>query len=132
MTVFKHFLLLLCLLIPDLYVMALHGDKTERLGNSLVVQWLGLGAFTVMAWGSISGLRTRIPQRHGQKKAKKQKNPKGVNFPKQVLLYICLSLAKLPFHQMTLAIYLPISCLNHKGGFLDAISILPVMVSMDR
>ena len=31
-------------------------------GNSLVVQWLGLGAFTVVAQGSIPGWGTKIPQ----------------------------------------------------------------------
>ena len=43
------------------------------LGNSLVVQWLGLSAFTAESLGSIPGRGTKIPQavRHG--KMKKQK-----------------------------------------------------------
>ena len=32
------------------------------IGNSLVIQWLGLGAFTVMAPGSAAGWGTKIPQ----------------------------------------------------------------------
>ena len=32
------------------------------LGNSLVVQWLGLYAFTAKGSGSISGQGTKIPQ----------------------------------------------------------------------
>ena len=40
-----------------------------RGGNSLAVQWLGLGAFTAMGLGSIPGQGTKIPQavQHGQK-----------------------------------------------------------------
>ena len=39
-------------------------------GNSLVVQWLGLSAFTAEGLGSIPGRGTKIPQavRRGQKK----------------------------------------------------------------
>ena len=39
-------------------------------GNSLVVQWLGLHAFTAEVAGSIPGQGTKIPQaaRRGQKK----------------------------------------------------------------
>ena len=49
--------------------------KNLDLGTSLVVQWLGLGAFTAMAPGSIPGRGTKILQaaRHGQKKKKKKK-----------------------------------------------------------
>ena len=41
-------------------------------GNSLVVQWLGLLAFTAEGTGSIPGQGTKIPQDawHGQKKKK--------------------------------------------------------------
>ena len=44
--------------------------KTQILGNSLVVQWLGLFAFTAKDLGSIPGQGTKIPQAawHGQKK----------------------------------------------------------------
>ena len=40
------------------------------LGNPLAVQWLGLGAFTALALGSIPGPGTEIPQaaRCSQKK----------------------------------------------------------------
>ena len=46
-----------------------------NLGNSLVVQWLVLGAFTAVAPGSIPGWGTNIPQdaRCGQKKKNKDK-----------------------------------------------------------
>ena len=39
-------------------------------GNSLAVQWLGLGTFTAVARGSVPGQETKIPQavRHSQKK----------------------------------------------------------------
>ena len=39
-------------------------------GNSLAVQWLGLGAFTAKGLGSIPGQGTKVPQAmwHGQKK----------------------------------------------------------------
>ena len=46
----------------------------EIYGNSLAVQWLGLGAFTAMSPGSIPGQGTKIPQasQHSQKKKKKR------------------------------------------------------------
>ena len=54
------------------------------MGNSLVVQWLGLGAFTAKGLGSIAKLGTKIPQaeQRGQKKKKikikKKKNGRRV------------------------------------------------------
>ena len=47
-------------------------------GNSLVVQWLGLGAFTAEGPGLIPGQGTKIPQvtQHGQKKKKDGKDVK--------------------------------------------------------
>ena len=44
--------------------------KIPDLGNSLVVQWLGLHIFTASGLGSIPGQGTKIPQAasHGQKK----------------------------------------------------------------
>ena len=52
--------------------------KCRNFGNSLVVQWLGLHAFTAKGPGSISGQGTKIPQasRRGQnqKNNTKQKN----------------------------------------------------------
>ena len=36
--------------------------KTDPLGNSPAVQWLGLGAFTARGVGSIPGWGTKIPQ----------------------------------------------------------------------
>ena len=46
--------------------------KKHCVGNSLVVQWLGLGAFTAESLGSVPGCGTNIPQavRCGQKKKK--------------------------------------------------------------
>ena len=46
-----------------------------RIGNSLVVQWLGLGAFTVMGPDTIPGRETKILQglRLGQKKKEKKR-----------------------------------------------------------
>ena len=43
-------------------------------GTSLGVQWLGLGAFTSMATGSVHGWGTKIPQavRCGRKKGKSE------------------------------------------------------------
>ena len=43
--------------------------KGEKKGNSLAVQWLGLGAFTAQGPVSIPGQGTKIPQaaRYGQK-----------------------------------------------------------------
>ena len=47
-----------------------------NLGNSLAVQWLGLGTFTEVAWveGSIPDLGTKIPQAawHGQKEKERK------------------------------------------------------------
>ena len=47
--------------------------------NSLVVQWLGLGAFTVMAPGSVPGWGTKILQaaQRGQKR-KQNKTTKNI------------------------------------------------------
>ena len=44
------------------------------LGNSVVVQWLGLSAFTVVGLGSIPGWGSKILQaaQHGQKKRKEK------------------------------------------------------------
>ena len=39
-----------------------HVIRKERLGNSLVVQWLGLRTFTAKVVGSIPGQGTKIPQ----------------------------------------------------------------------
>ena len=49
--------------------------KEKRHGNSLVVQWLRLCAFTVEGLGSIPGWGTKILQdtQHGQKKKNKSK-----------------------------------------------------------
>ena len=48
-------------------------------GNSLAVQWLGLGAFTTMGLGSIPGWGTKIPQAKWRREKKtqtsKQKKP---------------------------------------------------------
>ena len=53
---------------------------TMYLGNSLVVQWLGLHAFTAEGVGLIPGWGTKIPQAAwcGQRKKKKKK------------IYICI------------------------------------------
>ena len=44
-----------------------------QIGNSLVVQWLGLWALTAKGLGLIPGQGTKIPQAlwHGKKKKKK-------------------------------------------------------------
>ena len=46
------------------------GNQVSPLGNSLVVQWLGLSASITVDWGSIPGQVTKILQAawHGQKK----------------------------------------------------------------
>ena len=44
------------------------------LGNSLVVQWLGLGTFTALGLGSISCRGTRIPKATWRSKKKQKKN----------------------------------------------------------
>ena len=36
--------------------------KTKVIGNSLLVQWLGLRTSNAMSWGSVHGLETKIPQ----------------------------------------------------------------------
>ena len=45
----------------------------ERMGNSLAVQWLGLGTFTAMGPGSIPGRGTKIPQAMWRSQNKKKK-----------------------------------------------------------
>ena len=47
----------------------------SALGNSLVVQWLGLHSLTAKDVGSIPSRGTKIPQakQYGQKKKKKRK-----------------------------------------------------------
>ena len=51
-----------------------HHDKRDTKGeNSLVVQWLGLRAFTDEGLGSIPGLGTKIPQAAWPKKRKEKK-----------------------------------------------------------
>ena len=46
--------------------------KSQQGGNSLVVQWLRLGAFTAMGPGWIHGQGTKIPQATRPKKKKKR------------------------------------------------------------
>ena len=46
------------------FVTLLANAKIPNLGNSLVVQWLGLHAFTAEGLDSIPGLGTKIPQVH--------------------------------------------------------------------
>ena len=43
-------------------VFSLRNLKIMYSGNSVVVQWSGLGAFTVVCLGSIAGRKTKIPQ----------------------------------------------------------------------
>ena len=49
----------------------------KNLGNSLAVQWLGLGAFTAVGLGSIPGWGTKIlqlrPMWHSRKKKKRER-----------------------------------------------------------
>ena len=45
-----------------IHLKTLKKDSTDSLGNSLLVQWLGLGAFTAEHLGSIPDQRTKIPQ----------------------------------------------------------------------
>ena len=45
-----------------LKVFSVENLKVMYSGNSLVVQWSGLGAFTVVCLGSIAGRKTKIPQ----------------------------------------------------------------------
>ena len=49
--------------------------KKNQISSTLVVQWLGLSAFTAVGPGSIPGRGAKIPQatRHSQKKKKKKK-----------------------------------------------------------
>ena len=49
-------------------------------GNSLAVQWLGLGTFTAEGPGSIPGWGTKILQAkwHGQKTKTNKQNKKGM------------------------------------------------------
>lgn len=117
-TILKH--LLLIALSVDLiqHAMMLYNDKTEKLGG----QWLGFGfcchwPCSILVWGTIN----KIPQavNHSQNKNRE------VNIPKRLF-----SLANIS--SVTLAIYLAINCLNHKGMFPDAIPYLPVMVSVHR
>ena len=48
--------------------------KSMELGSSLVVQWLGLDAFTVSGWGSIPDQGTEIPQAVQHSKLKTKQN----------------------------------------------------------
>ena len=54
-----------------------HKRTGKVLGNSLVVQWLGLGVFTAGAWGSIPGGGTKIPQATQYGQNTKTKQPKN-------------------------------------------------------
>ena len=61
----------------DLTSILIHTYKVkrkQRKGNSLVVQWLGLCAFTAGALGLIPGRRTKIPQAAQPKKKKRNFN----------------------------------------------------------
>ena len=58
----------------------MHNKGENR--NSLVVQWLGLGAFTAGGTGSIPGHRTQNLQVVGQKKKKQREPPLTLNMQK--------------------------------------------------
>ena len=57
--------------------------RKKKLGNFLVVQWLGLSASIMGVPGSIPSQVTKIPQttQHGKKKKKKKVNNKIGTFP---------------------------------------------------
>ena len=69
-------LLAICVSFFDVFVQIFCSFKNVGFGNSLAIQWLGLGAFTADGPGSIPGQGTKIPQavRHGQKTKTKQTN----------------------------------------------------------
>ena len=48
--------------------------KSMELGSSLVVWWLGLGAFAVSDWGAIPDQGTEIPQAVQHSKLKTKQN----------------------------------------------------------
>ena len=52
-----------------------NGVKPHGVGNSLAVQWLGLGAFTAESPVSIPGQGTEIPQATQRSQKKKKKPP---------------------------------------------------------
>ena len=58
-------------------------------GNSLEIQWLGLGAFTAMGLGSIPGQGTKILQA-SQGSWKKKKSPREKAMGRQRLELQCL------------------------------------------
>ena len=53
-------------------------------GNSLAVQWLGLGAFTAEGPGSIPGQGTKILQATWHSKKTKQTNKQNTKTPKKI------------------------------------------------
>ena len=57
------------------------------MGNALVVQWLELGIFTAVAWGSVPGWGVKIPQATGyrQKDTNKPPPPPPTKQDKQTL-----------------------------------------------
>ena len=61
------------------YVLAIQNWEELGVGNSLVVQWLGLTLPTAGVTGSVPGWGTKIPPaaHHGQEKEQKQKTKLG-------------------------------------------------------
>ena len=43
----------------------------KKIGNSLVVQWLGFSALNAVAWRSVPGLKTKVLKLHGAGQKKK-------------------------------------------------------------
>ena len=50
------------MLFSEIILMELEDHQDKDRGNSLMVQWLGLHAFTAKGPGSIPGQGTKIPQ----------------------------------------------------------------------
>ena len=58
----------------------------KKIGNSLVVQWLGFSALNAVAWRSVPGLKTKVLKLHGAGKKKKSLE----DFPVVQWLRLCL------------------------------------------
>ena len=77
------------------HVREVNAGKEHGLGNSLVVQWLGLSTFTAGGLGSIPSWGTKIPSKNRKKKKKKNMGFEGYKNQVQTPFGSCVTLDKL-------------------------------------
>ena len=75
-----------CSTLPTSGNVCMFSSFKKKIGNSLVVQWLGFSALNAVGWRSVPGLKTKVLKFHGAGKKKKSLE----DFPVVQWLRLCL------------------------------------------